>query len=54
MIHDMDIAREQYWKRYANYSPGDFNHKHLMIDSSVFGVTGTAEMLADIIKKKFN
>lgn len=54
MIHDMDIAREQYWKRYANYSAGDFNHKHLMINSSLFGVTGTAELLADIINKRFN
>lgn len=53
MIHDMDIAREQYWKRYANYLASDFNHKHLMIDSSVLGVTGTAQMLADIVRKKF-
>jgi len=54
MIHDMDIAREQYWKRYANYSPGDFTHKHLMLDSSVLGVTKTAQLLADIVKKRFN
>lgn len=54
MIHDVDKARELYWKRYANYSHADFNHKHLMIDSSLFGVTGTAELLADIIKKKFH
>lgn len=53
MIHDMDLAREQYWKRYANYSASDFRHKHIMIDSSLFGVKGTAVLLADIIKKKF-
>jgi cytidylate kinase len=53
MIRDVDRARELYWKRYANYSPKDINHKHLMIDSSLFGVTGTAEILAEIVKKKF-
>ncbi len=53
MIRDVDKARDLYWKRYAGYSPCDFNHRNLMVDSSLFGVTGTAELLADIINKKF-
>jgi cytidylate kinase len=53
MIREVDKARELYWKRYAGYSSSDFTHKHFLIDSSFFGVTGTAEFLADIVKKKF-
>ena len=53
MIRDVDKARDLYWKRYAGYLPTDYNHRHLMIDSSVFGVTGTVEILADIVKGTF-
>jgi cytidylate kinase len=53
MIRDVDRARDLYWKRYAGYLPTDYNHRHLMVDSSIFGVTGTVEILADIVRQKF-
>lgn len=53
MMHDVDYARELYWRRYAKYSLTDFNHRQLMIDSSLLGVHGTAELIADIVQKKF-
>jgi cytidylate kinase len=53
MIAEVDKARDSYYKRYAGYSHEDIEHKHIMIDSSLFGVRGTAEILAEIIKKRF-
>ena len=54
IMHDVDTARELYWRRYAKYVPYDFNHQQLMIDSSLLGVDGTAEFIADIACKKFS
>lgn len=53
MIYKVDKARAAYHKRYAKYAPGDPDSKHIMIDSSMLGVTGTAEVLCDIVKRKF-
>lgn len=53
MIRDVDKARDLYWKRYAGYLPADYNHRHLMIDSSIFGVKGTVGILADVVKEMF-
>lgn len=53
MIMRVDRARGSYHKRYAGYLPGDPRHKHLMIDSSLLGVEGTAELIAGVVKKKF-
>lgn len=52
-IMKVDKARTAYHKRYAGYTPYDTKHKHLMIDSSLLGVEGTADMIAEIVKKKF-
>ncbi len=52
-IMKVDKARTAYHKRYAGYTPYDPKHKHLMIDSSLLGVEGTADMIAEIVKKKF-
>ena len=49
----VDKARCAYHEKYAGHAPDDFNHKNYMIDSSVLGVDGTAEILADIVRKKF-
>ena len=49
----VDKARCAYHEKYAGYAPDDFNHKNYMVDSSVLGVDGTAEILADIVRKKF-
>ena len=44
MIYKVDKARTAYHKRYAKYAPGDPDSKQIMIDSSMLGVRGTAEM----------
>lgn len=54
MIYKVDKARTAYHKRYAKYAPGDPDSKQIMIDSSLLGVKGTAEVLCDIVKRKFS
>ena len=49
----MDRARKYYWLRYAKYLPNDLEHNHLLVDSSLFGVQGTARLLADIARERF-
>lgn len=53
MIASVDKARESYHKFYSGYSMSDKDHKHIMIDSSLFGVEGTCDILTDIIRRKF-
>lgn len=53
MITEVDKARDAYHMRYVKYLPNDLNHIDLMINSAVFGVDGTAKMLAQIIREKF-
>ena len=53
MIYKVDKARTVYHKRYAKYALGDPDCKQIMIDSSMLGVRGTAEILAEIVQKRF-
>lgn len=53
MITEVDRARDNYYRNYAGYPLKDIEHKHLMIDSSLFGVHGTAQFLSELIKKRF-
>lgn len=53
MIYKVDKARTAYHKRYAKYAPGDLDSKQIMIDSSMLGVKGTAEVLAEIVQRRF-
>lgn len=53
MIHDVDKARNAYHKRYTRFAQQDLNYNHLMVDSSMLGIEGTAEALADIARRKF-
>ncbi len=53
MIADVDRARESYHKHYCGYSMADKAHKHLMLDSSLLGIDGTCDIIAEIIGKKF-
>lgn len=53
MIADVDRVRDEYHRTYANFLPADPRYKDIMIDSSLLGVEGTAQVLADIVKKKF-
>lgn len=54
MIASVDKARESYHKHYCGYSMSDKDYKHVMLDSSMFGVDGTTEILVDMIKKRFH
>lgn len=53
MIAEVDKARAAYHKYFAKYSPGDPKHKHLIINSALLEVEGTAQALAAIARVKF-
>lgn len=53
MINEVDKARDAYHMKYAKYLPGDLKHTDLLINSSLLGVEGTAQYLADLIKIKY-
>ena len=53
MIAKVDKARERYHRTYAGFLPGDFRYKHLLIDSGLLGVEGTAEEIARIAQLRF-
>lgn len=53
MIQAVDAARDEYHLRYAGYKPDDKRFKDIMIDSSFLGVEGTADYLAEAIRRKF-
>ena len=54
MIATVDNARMMYHRRYANYKPDDPDYKKLLIDSSFLGVDGTAELIVDMVKKRYH
>lgn len=53
MIVEVDEARDSYHINYAGYLPDDKNHKDIMIDSSIFGVEGTADYLVEAVRRRF-
>lgn len=53
MIADVDRARDAYHKRYTRFKASDLEYNHVMIDSSLLGVEGTAEAMASIIRQRF-
>ena len=53
MITEVDKARASYHKHYAGYSINDMRYKDLLINSNLLGVDGTAELLADLVRKKY-
>lgn len=53
MIAEVDKARESYHRHYCGYSMSDKDYKHVLIDSSLLGVEGTCDVLANIIHRKF-
>ena len=52
-IRKVDKARKAYHLHYAGYAPGDPQNLDLLINSSVFGINGTAEALAEMVKIRF-
>ena len=53
MIREVDRARYAYHKHFAKYAPGDPQHKHIIINSALLEVEGTAQALAMIAREKF-
>jgi cytidylate kinase len=53
---DMIVKKEKQRKNYYNYYSGakwgDPRNYHICIDSSLLGVEGTAQLIADILKKR--
>ncbi len=53
MIAEVDKARVTYHKYFAGFAPSDPAHKHIIINSALLEVEGTAQALAAIIRQKF-
>jgi cytidylate kinase len=53
MIAEVDRARVAYHKHFARYAPGDPAYKHIIINSALLEVEGTAQALATIVRQKF-
>lgn len=53
MMKEIDIARTNYQKKYCPEVKSIFDHKDIMIDSSKFGIEGTARLLADIVRERW-
>ena len=53
MISDVDKARASYYKHYAGYLPGDYEHMDFTINSASLGIDHSAEVIRDIVLKKF-
>lgn len=53
MIAEQDEARISYHMNYAGFAPDDKGHKDLLINASLLGTDGTAQLLADVISRRF-
>ncbi len=54
MIHDVDLARERYRERYVYELKDEFTDRDIIMDSSAFGVEGTATLIAAMARARFN
>ncbi|MGN1023168.1 MAG: AAA family ATPase [Lachnospiraceae bacterium] len=50
MLRDVDAARVRYHKKYAGYRPDDPRYQDLMVDTSVLGPDGTADLLETYVR----
>lgn len=53
MIREVDKARLAYHRHFAKYAPDDPKYKHIIINSALLEVEGTAQALATIIRQRF-
>ena len=53
MIHDVDLARERYRERYVPELKDEFTDRDIIMDSSAFGVEGTAALIAAMARARF-
>ncbi len=52
-IHDMDLARAYYHRKYCGDPKNVLENKDLLIDSSRFGVEGTAQLICNVVHQQF-
>ena len=48
-----DKIRRTYYQYYSEYHWGEHESYDLMIDSSVFGIDGSVDVIVDAINRKF-
>mgnify|MGYP004458978049 FL=1 len=53
VIKKVDKARKAYHMHYTGYAPGSPENLDVLINSDVFGINGTAQALADMVKVRF-
>ena len=53
MIRQVDKARHDYYKHYTGQNRGAREEKHLMINSEMFGVEGTVNIIKNAVMEKF-
>ena len=52
-VTEMEESRVAYHLNYTGFRPDDTKHKDILINSSLLGVEGTAQLLAQMIRRKF-
>ncbi len=52
-IKKVDKARKAYHMHYAGYAPGSPADLDVLINSDIFGINGTAQALAEMVKIRF-
>jgi hypothetical protein len=52
-LESVDKARNAYCAAYGNYGENPFDNHQIMLDSSHFGIEGTADILASIARSMF-
>ncbi len=53
MIKEVDMERANYQKKYCPEVKSVFDNKHVMLNSSEFGIEGTAQILAQIARERW-
>ena len=52
MIRTVDKSRIQYHKRYCKGYKNELSGKDLAVNSGVFGIQGSAEIIREVLQKK--
>lgn len=52
MIESVDSARDAYRKKYTKVDKDVYAYRQMMLDSSFFGIEGTAELIAHVVREK--
>lgn len=53
MLKQVDRARHEYYKHFTGQNRGARDGKHILMDSAMFGIEGTVEILKKAVEEKF-